>query len=72
MFTLTYGKKTEDFENADSLIHIRERFEIPKRKNIYRQNTEGELEKITGDNFRAKLKNNDMLEALSDFTLGGM
>ena len=72
MFTLTYGKKSETFEDTNSLKHIRERFDIPRRKNIYRKNSEGELEKITSVNLRAKIKNNDRLEALSDFTLGSV
>ena len=70
MFTLTYGGKSESFEDSATLDDIRTTFDIPKRKNIYRTNDQGELERITQDNRRKKLRNADTLEALSDFTLG--
>ena len=70
MFTLTYGGASEVFEDTATLEEIRETFDIPKRKNIYRKNDQGELERITDGNRRKKLRSEDELEALSDFTLG--
>jgi hypothetical protein len=70
MYTLTYNGKSESFTSVEDLKIIREKFHIPKRKNLYRIREDGQLQKVESKNIKRILKNNDHLEALSDFTLG--
>ena len=69
MFALSYKNRKEEFEKLD-MKEIKAKFEIPERKNLYRVNDKGELEKIEQGTIDKKVKNNDQLDALSDFTLG--
>jgi hypothetical protein len=69
MFTLSYKNRKEEFDKIE-VNKIREKFDIPARKNLYRVNEKGELEKLDDQTAQTKLKNNDELDALSDFSLG--
>ncbi|OHD56625.1 MAG: hypothetical protein A2014_04355 [Spirochaetes bacterium GWF1_49_6] len=69
MFTLSYKNRKEEFDKIE-VSKIKEKFDIPARKNLYRINEKGDLEKLDDQTAPVKLKNNDELDALSDFTLG--
>ncbi len=70
MKTLQFRSLKREFKQLDDLQEIRTGFGIPERKNIYRVTDTGELYRIDENNIRDELKNNDRLEAISEFILG--
>ena len=58
------------FKQFDDLGTLRETFDIGERKNIYRVAPGGELLRLDDENISNELKDNDMIEAVSEFILG--
>lgn len=70
MKKLRYRSLQRTFRQFDDIDEIKETFGIPPRKNIYRVAPGGELFRLNGENITSELKDNDIIEAVSEFILG--
>jgi len=58
------------FKQFDDIDTLRDTFDIAPRKNIYRVAPGGELFRLNDENLSDELKDNDRIEAVSEFILG--